>query len=82
MSASNPPDLDLREQIARIDRTQAELSKLLAEQPKLVAETAKLTAETLKLERDRRVSTLLAITGLIGGILAIIQFVLHLRGVS
>ena len=82
MSASSLTDLDLREQIARIDRTQAELSKLLAEQPKLVAETAKLTAETRKLDRDRRVSALLAITGLIGGIVTVVQLLLHLRGVT
>jgi hypothetical protein len=33
--------LNIREQIARIDRTQAELGKLLAEQPKLRAEARK-----------------------------------------
>ena len=33
--------LNIREQIARIDRTQAEIQKLLAEQPKLRAETRK-----------------------------------------
>ena len=33
--------LDIREQIARIDRNQAEIQKLLAEQPKLRAEARK-----------------------------------------
>lgn len=40
-------DLDLREQVARIDRNQAETRKLLEESVKLAAETRKLGREAL-----------------------------------
>jgi hypothetical protein len=52
MSAANPPDLDLREQIARIDRAIAESEKFTAEQRKLRAEDMKLAAEQHKLMRE------------------------------
>ena len=37
--------LDIREQIARIDRAQAEIHKLMAERPNLEAETRKYNRE-------------------------------------
>jgi len=40
-----PADLDLREQIARIDQAQAETRKFAAEQQKLVEEALKLARE-------------------------------------
>lgn len=83
--------LDLREQIARIDRAlvdidraQAETRKFVAEQAKLVDEAAKLRAEDRKLmaeagklNRDRLLAPALAITGLVGGIITIVGFVLQ-----
>jgi hypothetical protein len=55
-----PLSLDLREQIARIDRAQAEIQKFqvevnktIAEDRKLRAEEIKLKAEAGKLDRDR-----------------------------
>ena len=46
MSEATPAvDLDLREQIARIDRAQAETQKFAAEQRKLTAEAAKFTRD-------------------------------------
>jgi hypothetical protein len=46
--------LDIREQIARIDRHQAEIDKLFAEQSKLRAEEPKLRAEEPKLRAEAR----------------------------
>lgn len=55
--------LNIREQIARIDRAieenakaRVEAAKLAVEREKLAAETTKLTAEALKLARDRAVA--------------------------
>lgn len=46
-------DIDLRAQLASIDRTMAETRKLLAEAGKLRQEGDKLEREGLKLLRDR-----------------------------
>jgi hypothetical protein len=56
---SDPPadyraQLDLRAEIARIDRDRAEAQKLTEESQKLVAEQRKLLAEDLKLAAERR----------------------------
>ena len=75
MSASTQPDLDLREQIARIDRTLAETQKFFAERDKLAAEARKLS-------RERVIQVLLAVTGLIGGIITVAQLLLRLRGAA
>ena len=62
--------LDIREQVARIDRTQAELSRIQgelnkwqieslkarAETEKVQTEAAKARAETAKIERDTRLA--------------------------
>lgn len=44
--------LDMREQLARIDRALAENQKFAAEQSKFTAEQAKLQAEALKLSAE------------------------------
>jgi len=81
--------LDLREQIARIDRARAETEKLseearkfVAEQHKLMAEREKLASETLKLDRDRvlapwqiAVVTMGGLAALTGGLLTILKAV-------
>ena len=73
MSASTQPDLDLREQLARIDRTLADTQKFFTGRDKLAAEARKLS-------RERAIQVLLAITGLIGGIITVAQLLLRLRG--
>lgn len=54
MSGLPLPDdrLDLREQLARIDRAREETLKFIAEQHKLLAEQSKLNAERQKFNRD------------------------------
>lgn len=51
MAQTSIPDstIDLSEQIARIDRAQAETRKFVSEMNKLSAEASKLSAEQLKL---------------------------------
>lgn len=46
--------LDMKEQIARIDRNQAELAKLFEEAQKFTAESHKLMAERLKLDAEEQ----------------------------
>jgi hypothetical protein len=78
-------ELNLREQIARIDRAQAETEKFVAEQRKLLAEQTKLSAEALKFQRDRVLSPWLAIVAILGGVGGIIAgtvAVLRLVGVT
>ena len=89
---SGPPDLDLRAEIARIDRERAETQKFAAEQRKLTeeaaklseeafkfsAEQAKLYAEAFKLDRDRRLAPLLAAGALAGGVGGIVLALVQL----
>lgn len=65
--------LDIREQIARIDRAREETLKFTAEQHKL-------TAEAAKLGRDRLLAPWLAIVGLIGGLIAIASALARWKG--
>jgi hypothetical protein len=51
MSDTTSPPLDLREQIARIDRAIAETAKYTAETTKYVAEQRKLDAEARHFDR-------------------------------
>jgi Tfp pilus assembly protein PilN len=67
--------LDLREQIARIDRDQAEVHKLMAETRKFSTEQQKLSAEAAKLDRDRWLAPALAIAAVIGGLLGAATFI-------
>jgi hypothetical protein len=76
------PRLDLREQIARIDRAMAENQKFQAEREKLLAEALKfererekLGAEARKLERDHWLAPALAIAAVIGGLLGVASFI-------
>lgn len=48
--------LDIREQIARIDKTQAELSRIQGELNKWQLEEMKMRAKTAKIERDTRLA--------------------------
>ncbi|MEO8715333.1 MAG: hypothetical protein ABI369_10000 [Acetobacteraceae bacterium] len=65
--------LDLREQIARIDRMRDESDKFRAEQRKLIAEAGKLG-------RERWLAPWLAVVGLIGGVVAVVTLILHAIG--
>ena len=67
--------LNMREQLARIDRAiiesgklQTENLKLAAEQQKLLSERIKLDAEALKLKRDRFLAPALALAATCGAI--------------
>lgn len=73
--------LNLRDEIARIDRNRAESEKLqeetrkfVAEQHKLLAEAGKLNAEGRKFNRDTLLAPLLAAIALIGGVLGVASF--------
>jgi hypothetical protein len=67
------PELDLREQIVRIDRAIAETGKFQAEQRKFIAEAQKL-------DRDRWLAPALAIAAVIGGLLGVASFIAKLIG--
>jgi F0F1-type ATP synthase assembly protein I len=60
-------ELNLRDQITRIDRAIAETHKSQAETNKLQAESAKFQAEATKLRVDRWIAPLLVIASVIGG---------------
>lgn len=66
---------DLERAIAGIQRSREETTKFIREAHKLQAEAAKLDAEAMKLRRDRGLAPWLAVVGLIGGLLAIANFV-------
>ena len=65
MSETALSDLDLRQALAQIDRTQAETRKLLAEQ-------VKLSAEARKFEKERWMVFAAMIGGLTGGAAAVL----------
>lgn len=64
MSETATPDLDLRAELARINRDRAETAKFAAEQRKLISKSRKL-------DRDRLLAPWLAILGVIGGLITI-----------
>ena len=69
-SIPNPPEpsLDIREQIARIDRMQAELSRTQAEINKWQVDMAQARAQTVKVEQEARLAPwTVAFTGLGAG---------------
>ena len=68
-------DIDLRALITKIDRDRAETQKLLAGTQKLLAERGKLGSEGRKFDRDRNVQTLLAVTGLVGGVITVVKLI-------
>lgn len=68
-------DIDLPTQLGKIDRNRAETQKLLAETQKLLADQGKLASEGRKFDRDRGVQTLLAVTGLVGGVITVAKLV-------
>lgn len=70
--------LNLREQIARIDRSQAEMQKLLAEGAKLLAERDKFTREPWILVLAGMITGLAAI---LAAIVARLPEILHAFGV-
>ena len=65
------PQLDLREQLIRIDRAMAESQKFQAEREKLLAEAAKFN-------RERWLAPVLAIAAVIGGLLGAATFIAKL----
>ena len=75
---SDTTDLDLRAELARIDRDRAETSKLVAEsyklhaeQRKLLAEQANLIAQEAKTLREWRLAPWLAWLGITGGVVTL-----------
>ena len=73
--------LDLRQELARIDRDRAETCKLQEESEKSIAEQRKLLAESRKLDRDRWLAPWSLLLALMGGVgLGIVQLVAHLAG--
>jgi S-methylmethionine-dependent homocysteine/selenocysteine methylase len=66
---SDQVQLDIREQIARIDRSIEETCKFTAEQHKLQAQQIKLDAEARKFDRERWL-VVAGLIGPVGGILA------------
>ena len=81
---SDIPQLDVNEQVARIERAQVEARKFVAEANKLNAEHLNLMQEALKLERDRWLAPALAIaaviSGVLGGVLGTASFIARLLG--
>lgn len=73
MSASVPGSLDLQEQIARIDRAQAETRKFVAEQ-------AKLASEADKLRRDRFLAPVVTAAAVSGAVATLLPLVLRAWG--
>lgn len=78
VESSGLPDIDLREQIVRIDRAIAESEKLREESRKFIAEQHKLAAEAAKLDRERWLAPALAIAAVIGGLLGAASFIAKL----
>lgn len=76
MSGAVPDDLrerlDIRAEIARIDRDRAETSKLTEEAQKFIAEQRKLIAEGRKLDRDRWLAPLVAASAFGGAIIGVV----------
>jgi hypothetical protein len=66
MSETIVTEMDMLEQVARIERAQEETRKFVAEQHKLLAEAAKLN-------RDRWLAPMVVASGLLGGVLAAIS---------
>jgi len=64
-------ELNIREQISRIDRSMAEYHKLAAEEDKLRAEARKLVSEALKLDRERWWFPWLQLVTTVGGSAAV-----------
>ena len=58
--------LDLRAEIARIDRDRAETHKLTAEVEKFAGEQRKLVSEAQKLDRDRWLAPLVVSASILG----------------
>lgn len=79
MSDTHDP-IDLRAELARIDRDRAETGKLLAEQLKFSAEQLKLRAEAEKLTWERWASPTLAIAAVFGGLLGAATFIARVMG--
>jgi len=73
--------LDLRAEIARIDRDRAESDKLRQESERFIAEQRKLIAEGRTLDRDRWLAPWSLLIALMGGLgLGLVQLVAHLLG--
>jgi hypothetical protein len=70
--------LDLREQIARIDRAIEEGHKFTAEQHKLMTEEQKLASERRKLDRDRGLAPWQATAITVGSIAAFVASIVSL----
>lgn len=69
------PNLDYAEQVARIERSIAEMRNLNEETRKFTSEHHKLDEEALKLRRERSLAPLALLSGLVSG--AIVAAVAH-----
>ena len=65
------PELDLRAELARIDRDRAETNKLAEEARKLTAEAHKLAAESRHFDRQSWQPMAIAIIALVASIFAL-----------
>ena len=72
--------LDLAELVSRIERQQEETRKFVSDQHKLNSEATKLASESRKLDRDRYHAPLLAIIGIIVGVITVASLILRALG--
>lgn len=75
MSGTSATPLDIQDQIARIERNQAEIEKLFAEQ-------AKLRSEGRKFDRERWIAPLTVIGAILAAIVARLPEILKAFGVA
>jgi len=66
------PELDLRAELARIDRDRAETQKLIAESQKLSAEQRKLASESRHFDRQTWQPMAIAVLALIASMIALV----------
>ena len=76
MTAADCTSLDLREELARIDRAREEIRKSSEEIRKFLDEAERLRLEAPKPKWDQLLMPALAIVELIGGIVTVIKFLL------
>jgi hypothetical protein len=72
--------LNIREEIARIDRNRADIQKLLAEHSKLNAEQSKLAAEGRKFNLDWWIVPATVLGAIVAGAVARLPEILHAFG--
>ena len=66
--------------LVRVERQQEETRKFVSDQHKLNSEATKLASESRKLDRDRYHAPLLAIIGIIVGVITVASLILRALG--